>query len=281
LLPPPRSGSEGDVTRFLTDHAGLEVLPLEDCLRRLASVPVGRIGFSADGEVVVFPVNHALSGQDVVFRTARGATLSAAEAGREVVFEADDYDPNSRSGWSVLVNGRAEAVYEDSEIKLLDELDLHPWADGCNRPFWVRIRPRSITGRLIPPASGEPGLRDISRPMRDTQLGDSGSGRSTPYGEVRTVYASNGMEVVRVSKLGEHIDEHWFWANEDDVIVVVQGQLKFEFADPDQPDRVLGVGDVLVLPARMRCRAYRWPREAGEATVFVAAYPVRSRPGAD
>jgi hypothetical protein len=240
---------------------------------------VGRIGFSADGEVVVFPVNHALSGQDVVFRTARGATLSAAEAGREVVFEADDYDPNSRSGWSVLVNGRAEAVYDDSEIRALGDLGLEPWPDGVNRPFWVRIRPTSITGRVVPPADREPGGR--ARPMRDMQLDDGAAGRPTPYGEVRTVYASNGMEVVRVSKLGEHIDEHWFWANEDDVIVVVQGQLKFEFADPDQPDRVLRVGDVLVLPARMRCRAYRWPRDAGEATVFVAAYPVRSRLGAD
>jgi uncharacterized protein len=268
------------MTRLLTDHAGLEVLPLEDCLRRLASVPVGRIGFSADGEVVVFPVNHALSGQDVVFRTARGATLSAAEAGREVVFEADDYDPNSRSGWSVLVNGRAEAVYDDAEISVLDDLGLEPWPDGVNRPFWVRIRPTSITGRVVPPAGRADGQHG-SLPPRDLQFGAGGEGRSTPYGEVRTVYAGNGMEVVRVSKLGEHIDEHWFWANEDDVIVVVQGQLMFEFADPDQPDRVLGVGDVLVLPARMRCRAYRWPRDAGEATVFVAAYPVRSRLSAD
>jgi hypothetical protein len=31
--------------------------------------------------------------------------------------------------------------------------------------------------------------------------------------------------------------------------------------------------DVLVLPARERCRAYRWPRDAREATIFVAAYP--------
>ena len=28
-----------------------------------------------------------------------------------------------------------------------------------------------------------------------------------------------------------------------------------------------------LLPAGERCRAYRWPREADDATVFVAAYP--------
>ena len=37
--------------------------------------------------------------------------------------------------------------------------------------------------------------------------------------------------------------------------------------------RVLSVGDVLVLPPGLRCRAYRWPRDASQATVFVAAYP--------
>ncbi len=39
--------------RYPTDHAGLEILPVDECLRLLASVAVGRVGFVADGEVVV------------------------------------------------------------------------------------------------------------------------------------------------------------------------------------------------------------------------------------
>jgi len=38
-----------------TDHAGLEILPFDECLRLLASVPVGRVGFIADGELVILP----------------------------------------------------------------------------------------------------------------------------------------------------------------------------------------------------------------------------------
>jgi nitroimidazol reductase NimA-like FMN-containing flavoprotein (pyridoxamine 5'-phosphate oxidase superfamily) len=133
-----------------TDHAGLEMLPFDECLRLLASVPVGRVGFYADGEVVVLPVNHVVDGQDVVFRTARGSKLSAAEARNPVAFEADAYDPQARSGWSVLVNGRAEAVYEDAEIQRLRRLGLHPWAAAVDRPFWIRIRPASVTGRQTP-----------------------------------------------------------------------------------------------------------------------------------
>ena len=125
-------------------------MPLDACLRLLASVPVGRMGFYSDGELVVLPVNHVVDGQDVVFRTAAGSKLSAAEGQGLVAFEADDYDPETRSGWSVLVNGRAEVVYEDTEIQRLSRLGLHPWVTAVDRPFWIRIRPTSITGRQTP-----------------------------------------------------------------------------------------------------------------------------------
>jgi uncharacterized protein YjlB len=111
--------------------------------------------------------------------------------------------------------------------------------------------------------------------------GEASLVRSTPFGDVGTVFSGQGIELVWVSKLGERVDEDWFSSEEIDLILVVQGQLKFEFESPSQPDRVLSVGDVLVLPAGARCRAYRWPREAREATVFVAAYPAsRTRPPA-
>jgi uncharacterized protein len=140
------------------DHAGLETLALEDCLRLLASVPVGRVGFQSDGELVVLPVNHLVDGQDVVFRTALGSKLSAAEGQSLVAFEADDYDWQTQSGWSVLVNGHAEMVYEDAETQRLGRLVLRSWADAAAHPFWIRIRPSSVTGRQIP-GHGVPGPR--------------------------------------------------------------------------------------------------------------------------
>ena len=135
-----------------TDHAGLEILPFEVCLRLLASVPVGRVGFFADGEVVVLPVNHVLDGQDPVFRTARGSKLSAAEGQSLVSFEADEYDEQTRTGWSVLVTGRAEVVYDEAEVERLSQRGLHPWATAVERPFWIRIRATSVSGRQTPPA---------------------------------------------------------------------------------------------------------------------------------
>ena len=134
----------------LADDAGLETLPLEVCLRLLESVPVGRVSFSTDGEVVTLPVNHVVDGQDVVFRTNRGSKLSAAGRQDHVAFEADDYDLRTRTGWSVLVKGRAKVVHEDSEIQRLSRLGLYPWVTAVDRPFWIRIRPTSVTGRHTP-----------------------------------------------------------------------------------------------------------------------------------
>jgi len=133
-----------------TDHAGLEILPFEVCLQLLASVPVGRVGFFADGEVVVLPVNHVVDGQDLVFRTARGSKLSAAEGQNLVAFEADEYDEQTKSGWSVLVTGRAEVVYEEAEVQRLSRCGLHPWVSAVEDPFWIRIRATSVSGRQTP-----------------------------------------------------------------------------------------------------------------------------------
>jgi nitroimidazol reductase NimA-like FMN-containing flavoprotein (pyridoxamine 5'-phosphate oxidase superfamily) len=140
------------MSTYPTDHAGLEMLPFEECLRLLASVPVGRVGFFSDGEVVVLPVNHAVAGQDLVFRTGRGSKLSASEGRHLVAFEADRYDEGTLAGWSVVATGRAEVVYEDAEIERLSGLGLHPWVTAVERPFWIRIRLNSVTGRQTPAA---------------------------------------------------------------------------------------------------------------------------------
>ena len=132
------------------DHAGLEILPFGKCLELLTTVPVGRVSFFADGEIVTLPVNHVMDGQDPVFRTAPGSKLSAAEGQNVVSFEADEYDEGTKSGWSVLVTGRAEAVYEEDEIRRLSHLGLRPWVAAEDRSFWIRIQPSSISGRQTP-----------------------------------------------------------------------------------------------------------------------------------
>jgi len=136
-----------------TDRAGLEILHLGDCFLLLKSVPIGRIGFAAGGEVVILPVRFLVDGQDVVFRTGAGSKLSALVVGHYVGFEADCCDAAAGTGWSVVVNGLAEVVADEDETARLDTLGLPPWGAEDSRRVWVRIRPSSITGRRIAAAS--------------------------------------------------------------------------------------------------------------------------------
>lgn len=138
-----------DMAAVHTDHAGLGVLSFETCLEKLASVPVGRVGFLAAGEVEILPVNHVLDGQTVVFRTGVGSKLTGACIGYPVTFEADAYDARGGHGWSVVVHGHAEVVESGEEIRRLEGMRPGGW-EGGDRPYWIRIRPFSVTGRRVP-----------------------------------------------------------------------------------------------------------------------------------
>ena len=93
-----------------TDHAGLAVLPWDDCLDRIRRARVGRVAFLHSGEPVILPVNHEMDGETIVFRSAPGSKLSAAGQDAPVSFEVDAFDVERRTGWSVVVRGTATPV---------------------------------------------------------------------------------------------------------------------------------------------------------------------------
>jgi hypothetical protein len=123
------------------------------------------------------------------------------------------------------------------------------------------------------------GLDDMPKVFH-TLRGDAVQTRHTPYGSVGTIFSGHEIEAVWVRKQDEEVDPGWFTQPTVDLIVVVHGRLKVEFERPDLPPCVLECGDVLVLPPNTRCRAYRWPRDATEAAVFVAVYPKKPKQGA-
>jgi nitroimidazol reductase NimA-like FMN-containing flavoprotein (pyridoxamine 5'-phosphate oxidase superfamily) len=138
-----------NVHEFPTDHRGLAVLDLDECIRRLQQVVVGRIAFVHDGEPIVLPVNHGVDGNDIVFRTTWGSKLQQAQHAKVVAFEADEFDERLRRGWSVLVTGQASIVYDENEIDRLERLGVHSWAKVLDPVFWVRVTPRQVSGREI------------------------------------------------------------------------------------------------------------------------------------
>jgi CBS domain-containing protein len=133
-----------------TDRRGLVVLTMDECLARLRSTPIGRFAFVVQGAPVVLPVNYGLDGTTVVFRTTWGSKLQIAQATERVAFEADGFDAATKSGWSVLVQGRAEAVYEEADAERYARLGVRTWAGVDRDTVWVRLRPDEISGRELP-----------------------------------------------------------------------------------------------------------------------------------
>lgn len=129
--------------------ASLEVLPREECVRLLVSRGVGRLAIAVpDASPIVVPVNYVMDGVVIVFRSGTGLKLRAMR-GTPVSFQIDDIDPVHRTGWSVLVRGRA---YEASHWET-DHLMLDAWAPG-EKTHWIRIVPDAFTGRRIQQADG-------------------------------------------------------------------------------------------------------------------------------
>ena len=133
-----------------TDHTGLRVMGLDESLERLAAVPIGRFAFLLDGEISVLPVQHTLDGVDVCFRTAGDSKIEAALDGDRVAYEVDQFDPVTRKGWSVLVQGTPVLVDDDAEVRVLEDRSARAWVPQVARKHrWIRIRTQNLTGREL------------------------------------------------------------------------------------------------------------------------------------
>ena len=123
----------------------LQSLDEPTCWSLIASQQVGRLAYVARvGTPDVAPVNYAVDGRELLVRSGSGPKLQAAERRERVVLEVDSFDAADRSGWSVLVHGRAELV------RLGDHLETEPdtWATGPRRHV-LRIVPERVTGRRL------------------------------------------------------------------------------------------------------------------------------------
>ena len=106
----------------------LRTLSPAECFGLLELGGIGRVGFAAADGIMMLPVNFAVTGKAIIFRTAPD-TLLAVHANGPVSFEVDHLDEALRAGWSVLVHGRAHKVTDERGVKRLeDRTHLQPWA---------------------------------------------------------------------------------------------------------------------------------------------------------
>jgi nitroimidazol reductase NimA-like FMN-containing flavoprotein (pyridoxamine 5'-phosphate oxidase superfamily) len=125
-----------------------EELTEDECRRLLAERHLGRLAIPDFGGPVIFPVNYVFDRDLVVFRTDPGSKLDAATELESVAFEVDAADEATRTGWSVVVRGTLAEITDPGDLARLRALPLYPWAPG-EKSRYVRVRPRTITGRRI------------------------------------------------------------------------------------------------------------------------------------
>jgi hypothetical protein len=129
-------------------HGWVEHLGVDECWRLLAATPVGRVGVIVDSGPEIYPVNHAVDGRSIVFRTDSGNKLAGIDRTPAVCYQVDGVDTADETGWSVLVKGRARELVDTEDLRRAATLRLRLWAIG-DKEHWVRIEPAEVTGRRI------------------------------------------------------------------------------------------------------------------------------------
>jgi len=124
--------------------ADLDVeLTQDECWDLLREHEFGRLAFTIVDEQHLTPINYAVDGETLLFRTAPGSKLLAVALGAEVAFEIDDFA--GETAVSVVVRGRARHLPED-EAHRAENVPLRPWV-GPEKYDVVEIAPEVITGR--------------------------------------------------------------------------------------------------------------------------------------
>ena len=123
-------------------------LTARECLELLETRKVGRVAWCGAAGPTVIPVNYVLRDSAVWIRSTPYSMLARESAGEQMAFEVDGVDEFTRSGWSVLVRGRAEHRHPRS--CRADLPGLGTWPEGP-RPFVLSIDLLEVTGkRLLP-----------------------------------------------------------------------------------------------------------------------------------
>ncbi|MFF8771125.1 pyridoxamine 5'-phosphate oxidase family protein [Kitasatospora sp. NPDC015120] len=133
----------------------LEELGADTCLRLLSTVPVGRVVYTEHALPAVLPVSFEVAPDGrLLLAVRRGSATARGLDGTVVAFQADQLDPVTRTGWSVLVHGRADVLRDPEQVRRALRSGLRPWV-GDPDPMVVSLVPELISGRRLT-AAGRP-----------------------------------------------------------------------------------------------------------------------------
>ena len=129
--------------------AGAVELSAAECRDLLETDVVGRVAFVTPAGPRIVPVNYAVEGDLVRFRTSARTELAIYAPDHRVAFEIDHLDQERRRGWSVVVHGTVRRSAEDGEVPVQRPgQEPEPWAGG-HRPLWLEVPLDEVSGRRV------------------------------------------------------------------------------------------------------------------------------------
>lgn len=126
----------------------LHDLERSQCFRLLAVGRIGRVAFTDAAMPAVQPVAYHLDDEEIIFRTWNGSKLAAATRHAIVGFEVDDFDLQTRTGWSVLGIGQAYEIVDPARLAELEDAYHDPWVRDHDA-HTICIPLQLVTGRRI------------------------------------------------------------------------------------------------------------------------------------
>jgi uncharacterized protein len=138
--------SASDVLSRASIHGPTGEINAELCWKAIEAAAVGRLAVVLDDKIHIFPLNYAVDGTKIYFRTAPGSKLIALKEPAQVALEIDAFD--DVAAYSVVVKGRAIRVDSPAEVAAAEALQLEAWIPTL-KLRWVRLSPMEVTGRVF------------------------------------------------------------------------------------------------------------------------------------
>ena len=137
-----------------TASSPLKPLSEAECWDLLRGAGIGRVSYSGRYGPMILPINFQVRDNAVYFRVAEhGPTgedlrTGIAHADYRIAFQADEFDAQTRSGWSVLMQGDVHPMETEDERATVAQICVESWVTG-SRELFMRITPTHLSGHRI------------------------------------------------------------------------------------------------------------------------------------
>ena len=115
----------------------------DECRHLVRGHSVGRVVWLSGEGLQALPVTYVVSGERIYFRVDPESVLGELARSMRVLFEVDDIDVPTATGWSVVVRGRLEEVTSKDHELFERVVDLaEPWNVGgaLDKRFYIRAQ---------------------------------------------------------------------------------------------------------------------------------------------